>query len=172
MSEPLQPTNDAAQPAVRKSQTSTLKLPGLERAGTGALAKTPSKPLPAAEPAAQPEPAPPELDLDDPVQASRARMSFINAYLKAPSNDPAFQDKAMVYRVMSDERAHQQALVVELMAERKRLADDDPLAAELDSRLKTANSRQGNLFSLMKRLTGVKGTTGGTDFIVAPDDAL
>jgi hypothetical protein len=149
MTEPLQPSNGAPQPVVKKTQTSSLKLPGLDRPATGALGRPASGPLPAAAPA-QAE--------GDPVEASRTRMAFINGYLKAPSSDPAYQDKTMVHRVMAEERAYQQALVVEIMAEQKRVPAGDPRAAELESLLKMANSRQGNLLTLMKRVAAEKGT--------------
>lgn len=152
MTEPLQPADEAPQPVVKKTQTSTLRLPGLERPGTGALARPSSGPLsaPAAPPAAE----------EDPLAASRARMAFINGYLKAPSGDPAYQDKALVYRVMSEERAYQQTLVAELMAELKRLPEGDPRASELESHLKTANSRQGNLFTLMNKVAEARRASG------------
>lgn len=153
MTEPLHPADEAPEPVVKKTQTSTLRLPGLERPGTGALARPSSGPLtpaPAAEPVTD----------EDPVAASRARMAFINGYLKAPSHDPAYQDKTLVYRVMSEERAYQQTLVAELMAELKRLPEGDPRMSELESHLKTANSRQGNLFTLMNKLAEARRASG------------
>lgn len=178
-------------PANRPGAASSLRLPG---AGP---ARSASGPLPApsqAPPLAPPSPGPaghrasptgelkpvpsaatPGAD-EDPAVASRRRMAFIVAYMKDPTGDPDFSDKPLVYRILSEERAHQQALIAALQEDLRRLAGaapaDDAAAArreDLEGRLKTAQNRQAQLFLQLKKLTGVKGKTGGTGFLAAAD---
>jgi hypothetical protein len=140
---------------------------------------TPSGPLPLATPLpgrapdapAEPEPATPAPKVpEDPASASRRRMAFIVAYMKDPTSDPEFADKPLVYRVFAEERDYQQQLVNTLKPQLERLpADDAEKRAELEQRLKTAQTRQSQLFLQLKKLTGVKGKTGGTGFLTASD---
>jgi len=119
------------------------------------------------EPAEAP-PAEPKLP-EDPQAASRRRMAFIVAYMKDPTSDPDFADKPLVYRIFTEEREYQQQLVNTLKPQLERLgADASPEhRAELEHRLKTAQNRQSQLFLQLKKLTGVKGKTGGTGFLSA-----
>lgn len=142
-------------------------------AGTGELA-APDAPPEAPPP--EPTEAAPRPAAEDPAAASRRRMAFIVAYMKDPTSDRDFADKPLVYRIMSEERDHQQAQVGLLQEQLRRLAaappDDADAAArreELEAKLKTSQNRQAQLFLQLKKLTGVKGKTGGTGFLVAPD---
>jgi hypothetical protein len=167
-------------------RSASLKLPGsgpLRAAGTGELAQrpatpvaTPSGPLPLVTPLpkgpdeaeeAAPEAAKPA---EDPASASRRRMAFIVAYMKDPAGDPDFADKPLVYRIFAEERDYQQQLVNTLHQQLERLPDGDAeKRADLEQRHKTAQQRQSQLFLQLKKLTGVKGKTGGTGFLMAPD---
>lgn len=151
--------------------------------GSDSLVRTGSGPLPAAKAAPAPARTPEEAAAE-----SKKRLGFITAYMKDPASDPAFRDKALVYKILSEERAYQQGLIVEQQQALKHLpppaeamgltpeeAAEDPRydgleerRAALEEKLKTAQSRQTQLFMLMKKLTGVKGKTGGTGFIQGP----
>ena len=131
--------------------------------GTDQLSRTPAPEEPPAAPA-------PEQDPAAAAAESQKRMGFIVAYMKDPSSDPAFSDKQLVYKVLTEERSYQQQLVVALTEERRFLVPDDPRVAEIDAQMGTARQRQSQLFALLKRLTGVRGKTGGTGFISAPPE--
>ncbi len=132
--------------------------------------------LPGDPPAPATRASPTRPAAEDPATASRRRMAFIVAYMKDPTSDPDFNDKPLVYRILSEERAYQQSMIGTLQEDLRRLAmapPDNAEAAErreeLDARLKTAQNRQSQLFLQLKKLTGVKGKTGGTGFLVATD---
>lgn len=107
---------------------------------------------------------------------SKKRMAFIVAYMKDPAGDPAFRDKTLVYRILTEERTYQQHLIGLLKNELSALpAPAEPpdeaveeCRAEIQARIDAAKTRQGQLFVLMKKLTGVRGKTGGTGFLVPP----
>lgn len=171
---PLPPAKGGSGPLGGPVRSASLKLPGsgpLRAAGTGELpvrpatpVATPSGPLPLATPLPKDEPA------EDPASASRRRMAFIVAYMKDPKGDPDFADKPLVYRIFAEERDHQQQLVNTLQQQLERLpAGEAERRAELEQRHKTAQTRQSQLFLQLKKLTGVKGKTGGTGFLMAPD---
>lgn len=110
---------------------------------------------------------------------SRKRLALILAFAKDPTGHPAFQDKALVYRVLQEERAYQQAQFNRLSAELQRLPqsssdlmpqDEATSRSGLVEALQKVKSRQSHLFTLMKNLTGVQGRTGGTGFLVPPTD--
>lgn len=190
---------------------------GLQPPGSGQLPKPGSGQLPAVPPvtrrapdtgslnsrtdslvrASGPLPAPraaasgPLRTPEEEAAESKKRLGFITAYMKNPKGDPAFEDRALVYKVLSEERAYQQAQIVTVQQELKQLpppaeamgltpeeAADDPRYENLEARrsaieerLRTAQSRQTQLFMLMKKLTGVKGKTGGTGFLSTPPPA-
>lgn len=110
-------------------------------------------------------PPPPPKDPEVAAAESAERMAFIIAYMKDPEGDPVFKDKQMVYKVLTEERSYQQNQIVRLVEALKELAPEDPEAESLNAQLDTARTRQGQLFTLLKRLTGVRGKTGGTGFI-------
>jgi hypothetical protein len=143
----------APAPVVQKTKTSSLTLPGL--GGTGKLGGT----------GALGRPAPGEPAID-PAEASKERMAYINSYLKAPKNDPAFQDRALIHRLMSEEREYQVKQELRLNEAIRGVPPDDPDFAELESRLKTAKARQSNLATLIERLPP---RTGPLDPSLAPE---
>lgn len=110
-------------------------------------------------------PPPPQKDPEVAAAESAERMAFIIAYMKDPEGDPVFKDKQMVYKVLTEERSYQQNQIVRLVEALKGLDPEDPEAVSLNAQLDTARTRQGQLFTLLKRLTGVRGKTGGTGFI-------
>lgn len=137
---------------------------------TGALNQTPN--APATSPLKTPE---------DEAAASKKRMGFIVAYLKDPTAEKAFQDKALVYRILAEERSYQQGLVLKYTEELRSapypeaVPEDDPRREEilaqrqeLEGKLNGAQGKQAQIFALQKKLTGVKSKTGGTGFLVPP----
>ncbi|MFP5502365.1 MAG: hypothetical protein ACLGIN_07730 [Candidatus Sericytochromatia bacterium] len=189
---------------------------GLKPPGSGPLPRPGSGPLPAAPPVTRrapdtgslnrstdslvrasgplppPRAAAPVRTPEEEAAESKKRLGFITAYMKNPQGDPAFEDRALVYKILSEERAYQQAQIVQQQQALKQLpppaeamgltpeeAAEDPRYDDLEARrsaieerLKTAQSRQTQLFMLMKKLTGVKGKTGGTGFLSTPPPAF
>lgn len=81
-------------------------------------------------------------------ERSRGRLAFIVAYLKDPSSDPDFADKALVYQIFVQERDHQHATV-------KWLLTQPGQEAALD----TARTRERQLHAMLKKLSvGESGT--------------
>lgn len=115
-------------------------------------------------------PAPPTKSPEEAAEESKQRMGFIIAYMNDPEGDPLFQDKQLVYKILTEERSYQQNLIVRLTEEAKRLPPNSGRAVELEAEIGTARTRQGQLFTLLKRLTGVRGKTGGTGFIAKAQD--
>ena len=154
----------ARPPVARAVHTGDLVAP--EAAPATLVVAAPAAPAPDAPP-----PEPGKGPVEDPAVASRRRMAFIVAYMKDPASDAEFADKPLVYRVFSEEREYQQQLVNTLKSQLERpSAGSEPAErAELEQRLKTAQNRQSQLFLQLKKLTGVKGKTGGTGFLTAPD---
>lgn len=134
---------------------------GQLRSGTDSLTRS----APAAGSGNLLPPPPPPKDPEVAAAESAERMAFIIAYMKDPEGDPVFKDKQMVYKVLTEERSYQQNQIVRLAEALKALAPEDPEAESLNAQLDTARTRQGQLFTLLKRLTGVRGKTGGTGFI-------
>jgi acetyl esterase/lipase len=109
-------------------------------------------------------------------------MALITAYIKDPTSDPAFQDRTFVFQILTKERSYHQKLIVELNVRLKKLPPaglstehPDPVEderKELQERIEAAQERQALLYSVMKRLTGVKGKTGGTAFLHLPSEPL
>jgi hypothetical protein len=151
-------------------------LPGQRAASTGGLARGSDNLVrstpPAAGPASGPlmPPAPPQKDPEEAAAESKQRMGFIIAYMNDPEGDPLFKDKQLVYKILTEERSDQQNLIVRLSEEAKALAPGDPQAIELEAQIGNARTRQGQLFTLLKRLTGIRGKTGGTGFIAKAAD--
>lgn len=102
--------------------------------------------------------------LEEQAQQSDRRMTFVVKYLKAAPDDPEFQDKPLIYRIVTQERSYQQALIARLqvkigMEKRPQEADG------LKERLTQAQQRQSQLFAVLKKVTGRSGKTGGTGFL-------
>jgi hypothetical protein len=135
---------------------------GQLRSGTDSLTR--SGPPPAGTGSFLPPP-PPQKAPEVAAAESAERMAFIIAYMKDPEGDPVFKDKQMVYKVLTEERSYQQNQIVRLVEALKGLDPEAPEAVSLNEQLDTARTRQGQLFTLLKRLTGVRGKTGGTGFI-------
>lgn len=103
---------------------------------------------------------------ETPEAASKRRLGVIMAFMKAPESDPAFKNKPLMYRILSEERTYQQEQILQHQ-EALRFADpeDEAAYAQLEAALATAQKRQAQLFTLLKELTGKRGKTGGTGFI-------
>ena len=154
-------------------------------------------------PAPPPPPDPPELrarerleaeaarKAQEAADASRKRMAFIVAYVKDHASNPIFADKALMYKVLTEERTHQQGLLgaagEELgrlppppealgMAEAEwradaRLVAQEARRAELEKKVKQAKAVQTQIFNLLKSITGVRHAEGGVDFVAEPEIA-
>lgn len=142
--------------------------PGLRAPSTGQL-RPASGPLP--RPGSAPlTPVEPVLTPEEQEEESEKRTAFIIDYLEDPGSDEMFQDKQLVYAIVSAERTYQQQLAGRLAVELRRMgADEDPEVEEereeLEDRMEAAKRRQSQLFHLLKQLTGVKGNTGGTGWL-------
>lgn len=120
-----------------------------------------------------------ELTPEEKAAESKKRMGFIIAYMKAPESVPEFKDPRFVYKIVTDERTHQTELIEELQAEVKAISlgakgspQDPALVAEredLERRIDAARERLSQLFLILKRVTGTRGKTGGTDFLPSLD---
>lgn len=163
-------------PAPAAAKASTRPLPQRRASETGVLGEaTNTQPLKT-----------PEEEADESAQ----RLAFILDYMRNPGGNPAFQDKPLMYRILNEERDYQQRRVIDLQNQLRRLPPPpsamglseaevagnpqyeglDERRAELSQALGTARTRQGQIFTLMKRLTGKTGRTGGTDFLVEPTE--
>ncbi len=117
---------------------------------------------------------------DDPELTSRKRLGFIMRYAKDPKSDPRFADKPLVYRVMAEERAYQQAQLVDARKGLRALdadpgADPDEAArrrAELEGQIDQARRVQSQIFGLTKALTGQRQATGSGLMAVPVDTSL
>jgi hypothetical protein len=98
------------------------------------------------------------------AQESAARMAFILAFVKDPQSRPEFADKPRVFKLITDERTYQQAQAHEATKALETCAGEEREA--LEARAATARKRQAMLFGLLKKLTGIQGHTGGTEFEV------
>lgn len=163
------------------------------------LQGAPSPAQPAAEPA--PTPAGPtfsrqallddmELAEQEQQDASRQRIAFIVAYVKAPDSNPLFADRPLMYKIMTHERTFQQKLLAEANAALAQLppppselgmsaeevAADLRLVAQelrrntLKKQASDAGTLQTQIFKLLQHLTGVKNAAGGVDFL-PPEEA-
>lgn len=181
-----------ALPGQRAGSTADLKKPASSPLpGSGQLGKSDglslSGPLPTAAPKAPAAPPEPTKSPEEQAEESKKRLKLILAYMKDPESDPVFKNKPLMYRILTEERSFQQAQIVSLGDELEKLpppasamglseeeAEADPLYAGLEDRRKAlqdklhvCQTRQTQLFTLMKKLTGVKGKTGGTGFLAA-----
>jgi hypothetical protein len=97
---------------------------------------------------------------------SATRMALILAYVKAPGSRPEFADKARMFKLVTDERTYQQHLAQQAREALDALPEDAEAATReaLEAAAATARKRQAMLFDLLKKLTGVQGRTGGTEF--------
>ncbi|HBN07187.1 MAG TPA: hypothetical protein DD435_00590 [Cyanobacteria bacterium UBA8530] len=114
------------------------------------------------------------LALEDSAADSKNRIALILAYFKDPASDPAFQDRAFVFQLLTKERSYHQKRIVELQARLRALppkVPTDPVEnerKELQERIEIAQKCQALLYSVMKRLTGINRKTGGTAFLQKP----
>jgi hypothetical protein len=97
---------------------------------------------------------------------SATRMALILAFVKAPGSRPEFADKARMFKLVTDERTHQQLLAQQAREALAALPDHAEVSerAALEATAAAARRRQAMLFDLLKKLTGVHGHTGGTNF--------
>ena len=125
------------------------------------------------EPAPPPGASPPATDPFGPAaQAdSSLRMAVIAAYLADPQSDPRFADPAVVVKVLSQERAHQQAVVLHARAQLAGGVSPER-RAELEGVVALAGDRQAKLFLVIKHALGKRGRTGGTGILEPPRPRL
>lgn len=126
---------------------------------------------------------------DDPEADSKKRMKVITGYLKDPNGHPLFADKPAFLKILTEERSHLHTLI---HATQKQLQSLPPpaaamgltpeeaeqlenfsaqqqLRAELEAKLAKCQQRQAQIYQIMKRLTGIKKSTGGTGFLALPN---
>ena len=119
---------------------------------------------------------------------SKKRMKVIMAYLKEPNGHPLFADKPAFLKILTDERAYLHRLIFEQQKRIKTLGvvlasqphpsgEAEPSTevqaqqtevAELEAQVARFQQRQAQIFQIMKKLTGIKRSTGGTGFLAAP----
>ena len=131
---------------------------------TAPLAGQPTTPLPA-----------PELSPEQKLEESKKRMAVIMTYMKDKNAVPEFKDPKFIYKIISDERTYQTALVGELESELREYTlgwvgdREDPEFLErkeaMEQQIQATRNRLTQLFMLLKHITGVKGKTGGTGFL-------
>jgi hypothetical protein len=131
---------------------------------TAPLAGQPTTPLPT-----------PELSPEEKIAESKKRMAVIMTYMKDKNAVPEFKDPKFIYKIISDERTYQTAMVTELEAELRAFVmswdgdreDPDFLARKegMEQQIQGTRNRLTQLFMLLKHITGVKGKTGGTGFL-------
>lgn len=112
---------------------------------------------------------------EEKAEDSKKRMVFIVKYMKDPNSAPEFKDPKFVYKIITDERTYQTELVEKLQVEYKQLTlgwagdpEDEEFVAkreELEGRIQSCRDKLSQLFLLLKRVTGIKGKTGGTGFL-------
>lgn len=166
---------EAPAPAPAKRQTSQLKTGSLAKGSdafvrqgmqTAPLAGQPTTPLPE-----------PELTPEQKAAESKKRMGVIMTYMKDKNAVPEFKDPKFIYKIISDERTYQTALVSELEAElrifvmswegNREAAEFLERKEDLEQQIQSTRNRLTQLFMLLKHITGVKGKTGGTGFLPA-----
>ncbi|GEM_PF-2979257 len=117
----------------------------------------------------------PELTSEQKADESKKRMAVIMTYMKDKNAVPEFKDPKFIYKIISDERTYQTAMVGQLEAEFRELTMSwvgDREAPEflarketLEQQMQGYRNRLSQLFMLLKHITGVKGKTGGTGFL-------
>jgi hypothetical protein len=182
-------TGDLFTPTNRKSGTLQLPKAAARGAQTGELDKPiPRVPL---EPPAGSGPLPSMAATPEEEAAeSKKRLALILAYMKNPEGDPTFKNKPLMYRILTEERTYQQGQIAQMnealaqmpppaahMGLTEKQAAEDPVyagleerRAELQKRIDVSQTRQTQLFMLMKKLTGKTGKTGGTGFLAPSAD--
>ena len=131
---------------------------------TAPLAGQPTTPLPM-----------PELSPEQKLEESKKRMAVIMTYMKDKNAVPEFKDPKFIYKIISDERTYQTAMVADLEGELREFLivwegdreDPDFLSRKeaLEQQIQGTRNRLTQLFMLLKHITGVKGKTGGTGFL-------
>jgi hypothetical protein len=147
---PVQPLKRGSDAFVRQSRQ------------TAPLAGQPTTPLPL-----------PELSPEQKAEESKKRMAVIMTYMKDKTAIPEFKDPKFIYKIISDERSYQTAVVGQQEAElreflRSEEGQDPELLARreaLEQQIQGTRNRLTQLFMLLKHITGVKGKTGGTGFL-------
>jgi hypothetical protein len=194
----------AAPPPAAPARPATGSLANLRAGLTGKLQEATAKLAEAKGLAPQAAPPPPTEEAAAPAapvvdevarrqaeaaEASRKRMAFIVAYVKDPTSNPIFQDRALMYKVLAEERTHQQGLLQaaedalgrmppppaslgmtdeEIQAD-PRLVAQEARRAELEKKRRQAGAVQTQIFNLLKAITGIDGTTGGEDYVPPPE---
>lgn len=117
----------------------------------------------------------PELSPEQKAEESKKRMAVIMTFMKDKNAIPEFKDPKFIYKIISDERSYQTAMVSQregelrefLMTWNGKRETPDFLARKdaLEQEIQGYRNRLTQLFMLLKHITGVKGKTGGTGFL-------
>ncbi|GEM_PF-5975240 len=107
----------------------------------------------------------PKLDLALEKELSPRRLAMITDFMNGDYKIPDMMDPMFMYKVVSDERVYQAHLLSRLKKKRDRLPSEHPERETLDARIDQVQTIVGNLFSVLKHITGKSGMTGGTDFL-------
>lgn len=107
------------------------------------------------------------------AEASKKRMAVIMTYMKDKNAIPEFKDPKFIYKIISDERTYQTAMVSQQETDLREFmlagGGQDPELAErrdaMEQQIQATRNRLTQLFMLLKHITGVKGKTGGTGFL-------
>lgn len=122
-----------------------------------------------------------ELTSEQQAEESKRRMGFIIAYMQDPKSAPEFSDPRFVYKIITDERTYQTQQVEQLQVALQSLVrtwdgNPDPefeaRKEGLEVEIQACRNKLSQLFLLLKHITGVKGKTGGTDFLTFNPDGL
>lgn len=152
-----------AQGAVKPTPTAKRDLPrATARLGGAATTRT----LPAT------------LTPEEKAEESKRRMALIVTYLKNPEALGELKDSRFLYKVITDERDYLMEVIAQRQARLKELCESwtgDPAdetflsaRAELNDQIEGLKQKQAQMFMMLKKLTGVRGKTGGTGFLVMP----
>jgi hypothetical protein len=176
-------------------QESSLSLPGTagttrRAASTGALTGGATNPLGASSfpknqglsgtpvQGARGRPTAPLQTPEDAEAESHMRMRVITGYLKDPLSHPIFSDKPAFLKILTEERSHLHTQIHVIQTQLESLGSPpNPSArqcseaapeADLHARLAKYQQRQAQIYQIMKRVTGIKKSTGGTGFLTPP----
>lgn len=99
-------------------------------------------------------------------QLSPRRLAMIDDYMRGEAKIEQMNDPAYMYKVVSDERAYQTRLLIDFRRQFAQLGQTTgPDAELLQNKIRRSQAIVQNLFKVLKRITGTKGSTGGTDFL-------
>lgn len=121
---------------------------------------------------------PKKLTPEEKAEESKRRMALIVTYLKNPETLGDLKDSRFLYKVITDEREYLMEVIAEWQSQLRDLCEswtgdieDDIFVSardELAGQIEGLKQKQAQMFMMLKKLTGVKGKTGGTGFLVMP----